>query len=87
MKYVSVYGAFLKVSERRAYMSKPKMPLSEKYLLTVEEAAKYFGIGRDKLYRMSDFRNGHVDWVIYNGNRRLIKREQLEEIISKSDTI
>ena len=33
------------------------VPIWEKYMLTVEEAAKYFGIGEKKKGRFSDYYN------------------------------
>lgn len=35
-----------------------KIPISEKYLLTIKEASEYFNIGENKMYRIvNDFWN------------------------------
>ena len=49
-----------------------------KFFLSVDEAVKYFGIGRN---RFRDFLSNHKDedFVFMNGNKMLIKREMLED--------
>lgn len=59
---------------------------SDKFLLSFEEAAEYFHIGETKLRKLADS-SGSSGWVINNGNRRLIKRVRLEEILLKSESI
>ena len=56
---------------------KYEVPIWEKYCLTLDEAAAYFGIGVNKLREMSDEPN--CQFVIFNGSKRLIKRQKLEE--------
>lgn len=60
--------------------------LSQKFLLTFEEASRYFGIGENKLRRMAE-ESEIPEWVIYNGKRKLIKRVLLERILMESETI
>lgn len=60
--------------------------IPNKFLLTFEEASRYFGIGENKLRNMADFED-NPDWVLYNGKRRLIKRVRLEKILLESETI
>lgn len=60
--------------------------LSQKFLLTFEEASRYFGIGENKLRRMAEEQE-IPDWVLYNGCRKLIKRVLLERILLESETI
>lgn len=62
------------------------VPVWEKYTLTVEEAAKYFRIGENKLRRMAE-EKPTPGWILLNGNRIQIKRKQFEKLIDKSDTI
>lgn len=64
---------------------KYEVPIWEKYCLTLEEAAAYFGIGVNKLREMSDEPN--CQFVIYNGSKRLIKRQKLEENLVDTDVI
>lgn len=64
---------------------KYEVPLWEKYCLTLDEAAAYFGIGVNKLREMSDEPN--CQFVIFNGSKRLIKRQKLEENLVDTDVI
>ena len=60
-------------------------PIWEKYCLTLDEAAAYFGIGINKLREMTDEPN--CQFVIFNGSKRLIKRRKLEENLIDTDVI
>jgi excisionase family DNA binding protein len=62
------------------------IPVWERYTLTIEEAARYFRIGENKLRRLAE-RNPHAGWLIMNGNRIQIKRKQFEKIIDELETI
>lgn len=64
---------------------KYEVPIWEKYCLTLDEAAAYFGIGINKLREMSDEPN--CQFVIFNGSKRLIKRQKLEENLVDTDVI
>ena len=63
----------------------PKIQLTEKYNLTLEEAALYFNIGQKKLKEISN--SDRCSFVLWCGNRRLFKRKELEKYISKSYSI
>lgn len=65
-------------------MNKQKLLPSEKFLLTFEEAAKYFHIGENKLRALA---NDNPKWVIANGSHKLIKRVLFEEAILKAWSI
>lgn len=67
-------------------MNDTNIPASEKYVLTIKEAACYFGIGENKLRRLAAGKPT-ASWVILNGNRILIKRRQLEKILDSQDQI
>lgn len=67
-------------------MKENKVSLSEKFLLTFDEAACYFGIGSNKLRKMADFQQ-NPKWIVKNGSHRLIKRVLFEEVLLKSETI
>lgn len=58
----------------------PAVPVWEKYLLTVNEAVAYFGIGESKL---RDFISAHKDeaFLVWNGSKALIKRKLFEKYI------
>ena len=53
------------------------VPLWEKYLLTIEEAAVYFGIGENRLREVAAL-DMKREFTIDNGNRTLIKRKKFE---------
>ena len=59
--------------------------IADKALLTLEEAAKYFNIGINKLRLMT---NGEsCPYVVWNGSKRLIKRKPFEEYLYRSYSI
>ncbi|MGN0426642.1 MAG: excisionase [Agathobacter sp.] len=58
-----------------------EVPIWHKANLTLEEAAAYSGIGIAKLRKMCDERD--CTFVLWNGNKRLIKRVKLDEYTSK----
>ena len=62
-----------------------KQQPKDKYALTIEEAVSYFGIGESKLRAMTSEDN--CPFVLWNGTKRLIKREQLERYLDKSFSI
>lgn len=51
------------------------IPISEKCLLTLEEAAAYTGIGICKLRDISN--DERCDFVLWNGSKRMLKRNKL----------
>lgn len=53
--------------------------------LTIREAAKYSGIGINKLRRMA--KEPDCPFVMYIGNRCVIKREAFEEFIKTAGKI
>ena len=63
-----------------------EVPIWEKYTLTIEEAAKYFRIGENKLRRLAE-ENLSSGWGLVNGNRLQIKRKQFEKVIDSLDEI
>lgn len=67
-------------------MNTEDIPVWEKYTLTIEEAAKYFRIGENKLRKLAE-ENLRAGWVIMNGNRIQIKRKLFENVIDSLDTI
>lgn len=62
------------------------VPINEKFTLTVKEAARYFGLGENKLRRLAA-EKPTPNWVILNGNRIMIKRRQLEKALDSTDAI
>lgn len=64
---------------------KCECPLYEKSNLTLEESASYFNIGINKLREMTDSED--CQFVLWVGNKRLIKRKKLEEYLAKTYSV
>lgn len=62
------------------------VPVWEKYTLSIDEAALYFKIGRDKLRKIIA-ENPDADFVLWNRTRAQIKRKKFEEYIDKLNAI
>ena len=60
---------------------KKETTLLEKALLTLEEASAYFNIGVCKMRELTNDKN--CPYVLWNGNKRLIKRQLLEEHLNR----
>ena len=54
---------------------KSNVEISQKCLLTLEEAAQYTGLGMQKLRNLSSDEN--CGFVLWNGSKRMFKREKL----------
>ena len=66
--------------------SESKVPLWEKYILTIQEAAEYFHIGEKKLRKLVEERTD-ADYLIMNGNRVMIKRKLFEKYLDESTSV
>lgn len=64
---------------------KLEVPIWEKSMLTLEEAAAYTGIGVNKLRNISS--DEKCDFVLWNGSKRLLKRNKLVAYLEKSYSI
>lgn len=60
---------------------KKEIPIWEKANLTLDEATVYFGIGKNKIRELTD--NEQCPYVIWCGNKRLIKRKLFSEYLDK----
>lgn len=65
--------------------NKVKVPIWKKTNLTVDEASAYSGIGTKKLRKMTESED--CPYVLWNGTKRLIKREQLDEYLENLSSI
>lgn len=63
-----------------------KVPIWEKYTLTIEEAAAYFRIGENKLRNLIN-ENKNADYLLWNGNRVQIKRVLFERFIDSIEAL
>ena len=59
-----------------------KLPWWQKYTLTLNEASEYFGIGYKKLNAFVQ-EHSDADFVLWNGNRALIKRKQFQKYMDE----
>ena len=63
-----------------------KVPIWQKYTLTIEEAAAYFRIGENKL-RLIISQNPNAEYLLWNGNRVKIKRVMFEKFIDGLEAV
>ena len=61
------------------------VPLWERKLLTLEEAAAYTGVGINRLRRLTEL--PACEFVIWIGGRRMVKRVKLEDYLEKAYSI
>ena len=61
---------------------KTTTPIYQKCALTIEEAADYSNIGQNKLSEL--LKNPRCKFVLYVGRKKLVKRKEFEDFISKS---
>lgn len=66
-------------------MVKKEIPIWEKAILTLEEAAAYTGIGMQKLRDISA--DERCEFVLWNGSKRMFKREKLVSYLEKAYSI
>ncbi|MGN8806891.1 MULTISPECIES: excisionase [unclassified Blautia] len=62
-----------------------RLPVSEKYLLSIRESAAYFNIGIKKMRRLAEDNLG--GFAVFSGNRYLINRTKFERFIEQSSEI
>lgn len=62
-----------------------KVPIHLKMTLTIKEAAEYSNIGINKIESL--LRMPNCPFVLYVGTKRLVKRKEFEEFISKKIVI
>lgn len=60
---------------------KSQVPISEKWMLTLEETAAYTGVGMQKLREISA--DEKCDFVLWVGSKRMFKRKKLEEHLDR----
>ena len=62
-----------------------KVPIHLKMTLTIKEAAEYSNIGINKIESL--LRTPNCPFVLYVGAKKLVKRKEFEEFISKKTVI
>ncbi|MBQ7437412.1 MAG: DNA-binding protein [Oscillospiraceae bacterium] len=58
-----------------------RVPIPQKLTLTIKEAAEYSNIGINKIDSM--LRSPNCPFVLYVGSKKLVKRKEFEDFISK----
>jgi excisionase family DNA binding protein len=71
--------------ENKTKSKKIEVPVWRKSALTLEEAAAYSGIGTTKLREITN--DEDCLFVLWNGSKRLIKRRELDDFISRMYSI
>lgn len=66
-------------------MSKSEVSISEKPFLTLEEASSYFNINVNKIRDLTD--GDDNPYVLWNGTKRLVKREALDKFLKTQFSI
>ena len=61
------------------------VPIVDKPILTIEEAAALYNIGEHKLRELTD--SDTCSFVLFVGRKRLIKRKQFDDYIEKAFSI
>lgn len=63
-----------------------QIPICQKYVLSVEEAALYFHIGVNRLRKLIS-QHKTADWVLWNRTHAQIKRVKFEKFIDSLNTL
>ena len=64
---------------------KREVPIWERSLLTITEAADYTGIGTDTLRALADTRNSNL--ILWVRGRKMFKRKRLDEYLENAVSI
>ena len=71
--------------ERKSYGRKREVPIWERTLLTVNQAADLTGIGTTRLRHIAA--TPRTDLVVWVGSRMMFKRKKLEEYLENTVSI
>lgn len=66
-------------------MNQEWVPIHEKLMLTIAEAAAYSNIGINRINAM--LRDDNCSFVFFVGSKKLVKRKAFEEYIEKHFTV
>ena len=66
--------------EARKDRCNPRLPMDRKLNLTIKEAAEYSNIGINKINEM--LRDPMCGFVLYVGNKKLVRRREFEAYLS-----
>lgn len=71
----------MKGEKNRMCSGNNSLPIGEKYMLTINEASAYFGIGIKTIRRIAETNKGN--FTLHMGNRYLIVRHKFEAYIDE----
>lgn len=64
------------------------VPIWKKYMLTVDEAVQYFGIGEKKIRTLiAEYLDTELCFTIQIGNKSLINRQKFEEFLNQTTAL
>lgn len=64
------------------------VPIWEKYMLTVDEAVQYFGIGEKKIRMLiAENLDTELCFTVQIGNKSLINRHKFEEFLNETTSL
>lgn len=63
-----------------------EIPFWQRYVLSIEEAAEYFRIGRTRLRQLTE-ENPDADYVLHIGNRVYIKKRLFEQFVDLANVV
>ncbi|MEE1009326.1 MAG: excisionase [Agathobacter sp.] len=78
------------MTEDNLYKKKQDLsvPIWKKYMLTVEEATQYFGIGEKKIRNLiAENRDTDLCFTVQIGNKSLINRKKFEEFLNQTTAL
>lgn len=78
------------MTEDNSYKKKHglSVPIWEKYMLTVDEAVQYFGIGEKKIRTLIvEYLDTDLCFTVQIGNKSLINRHKFEEFLNKTTSL
>ena len=73
------------MEEYGAQSKNGRVPIWEKSNLTIDEAAEYSGVGRNKLRELTDKED--CPFVLWVGSKRLIKRKEMDAFLNRMYSI
>ena len=71
--------------DKKVRHRKREVPIWERSLLTITEAADYTGIGTHKLRALADKPNSNL--ILWGGGRKMFKRKRLDEYLENAVSI
>lgn len=69
-------------------INRKTVPIWEKYMLTVDEAVQYFGIGEKKMRTLiAENINTDYCFTVQIGNKSLINRQKFENFLNQTTSL